>query len=90
MLLQNFEKIANLSLSKIGIGPVHGNILCVSECICSNGAITLLVQLNQVLQSNSGVDTPYRYSWNICRQSLLDTYNAVVELRAFPNDMTQF
>ena len=49
MLPQNFEKIVNLSLSQIGIGPVHGNILCVSACICSTDALPLLIQLNQVL-----------------------------------------
>ena len=49
MPLQNFEKIANLSLSDIKIGPVHQNILCISAFIYINDTLSLLVELNWVL-----------------------------------------
>ena len=48
-LCLTLKKIVNLSLSEIGTGQVHQNILGVGACICSNDVLRLLVEQNRKL-----------------------------------------
>ena len=48
-LCLTLKKIVNLSLSEIGTGQVHPNILGVGACICSNDVLRLLVEQNRKL-----------------------------------------